>query len=299
MRVQCPNCGSGGNIPDEKIPASGTKIVCPKCKTAFFVQSPASQAQSAQDASIPYKEGVKLLKERRVDAAIEKFNLAIQANAQYGEAYRYLGIAYGQKNLWAEAAQVLQNAVECNPDDLQSLKNLGIAYLKQKQFVKAETVLQQARQHAPDDEKIRSYLAMAAKGKQQQPATAQTTSQASPPQQAKADSPPDPAEPRTAANTAPPRDPVAELLDRGVEYLDNAQYNKAIEAFNEVCRIAPQTADGYAGLAMVYEKREDWAKAIDAYQHVLQVNPEDTIARDNLKFAKKQTKKLNLKFWKK
>jgi len=79
----------------------------------------------------PLQEGMRLFKQRQIDAAIEQFNLAIQANPNEVDAYRYLGAAYGQKNLWAEASQMLQMVIHHRPDDLQSFKNLGMAYLKQ------------------------------------------------------------------------------------------------------------------------------------------------------------------------
>ena len=173
MHVQCPQCGVGGNIPDEKIPETGRNILCPKCKVSFFVQKESTAAvvdnePPDQNATTYYNEGVQLLKGKQVDAAIEKFNSAIRINPQYSGAYRYLGLAYGQKNLWQEASDVLQKAIEYKPDDLLSLKNLGVAYLRQKQFSEAEQVLLKALQYAPGDKKAQSYLVMAARGVQQE-----------------------------------------------------------------------------------------------------------------------------------
>jgi predicted Zn finger-like uncharacterized protein len=297
MHIQCPSCGTGGNIPDNKIPPAGTKIVCPKCKSSFFVRKQETRENKEQNAVTYYKEGVKLLKGRHIDAAIEKFNMAIQANPQYGEAYRYLGVAYGQKNLWAEASQVLQKAITYKPDDVQSLKNLGVAYLKQKKFAEAEHVLQEALNYVPDDEKARSYLSMATQKKEQQQAPA--VSQEPPSQVGTGgDTPSDVIASPPQDKVSIHRDPIRELLDKGVDYLDNAQYNQAIEAFNEVIRLNPNNSDGYFGLGMVHEKRENWAQAIDAYQKALELNPNDSTAKENLKFIKKQQKKFHWKFWK-
>jgi hypothetical protein len=38
MEVICPSCNFKGNIRDELIPDSGKSIVCPRCKTRFFVK---------------------------------------------------------------------------------------------------------------------------------------------------------------------------------------------------------------------------------------------------------------------
>lgn len=292
MQVQCPQCGAGGKIPDNKIPAQGRKIVCPKCKHAFLVRKPAASPSAAADPEPLFQEGLKLLKARQTDAAIEKFNAAIQINPQYSDAYRYLGLAYGQKNLWHEASEVLQQAISSNPQDTQSLKNLGIAYLQMKRFEEAEQVLQQALHYAPNDDKARSFLAKAQKGRQQ---SATTPAAAAPASSAGT-------EPLTdLSGSASPvhTDPVNELLDKGTEFLENAQYSKAIETFSEVTRIAPDSSNGYFGLGMVYEKRGDVAKAIGAYKKAVDVNPDDTLARENLKYLKKHKKKFRLPFGKK
>lgn len=288
MRVQCPKCASGGNIPDEKIPASGRKIVCPKCKTSFFVakETELEDAQTTGPNALAfYQEGVRLLKGKQVDAAIEKFNAAIQKNPEYSDAYRYLGIAYGQKKLWEEASQVLQKAIMYKPDDLMSLKNLGIAYLRQNRFSDAEPVLHQALQYAPDDEKVKSFLKIVDRGKQQAQQTAETEQASSPSEIASV-------EEKIPSNLPTmPHNPVQEFLDKGTEFLENAQYNKAIEAFEEAARLAPNSSDGYFGLGMVYEQRQEWAKAFTAYQKAVNLNPDDSLAKENLRFAKKQKKK--------
>lgn len=300
MHVQCPSCGAGGSLPDHKIPPNGIKITCPKCKSAFFVQQSNAQLNQDQQALIHYNEGVKLLKQRQVDAAIEKLNLAIQANPQYGEAYRYLGLAYGQKNLWSEASQVLQQAVTFKPDDLQSLKNLGVAYLKQNKFTEAEQILQQALQYAPDDEKVQSYYALAVRKNEEQQIAAPSQEIFSP--EDEHEEPPSPISPSDKLPqraSSRKRDPVRELLDKGIEYLENGQLNNALEAFNEVIRVEPNGSDGYFGLGLIYEQKGEVIKAIDAYEKAVELNPDDSAAQENLKFAQKQQKKFNWRFWKK
>ena len=308
MHVQCPQCGAGGNIPDAKIPAGGTNIVCPKCKTSFFVQNAtakSTQSVPASDAAEYYQTGIQFLKNKQVDAAIEQLRVAIEMKPDYGEAYRYLGLAYGQKNAWKDASQVLEKAITLQPADVLSLKNLGVAYLQQQRFADAEQILQQALQYAPSDQKVQSYLAIAARGKQhsqQAPAEDASFSMSETAKKKKSDSPKNSSKVMAQDAQASPggqRDPVRELLDKGVDFLDNGQHNKAIETFQEVIRIAPENSDGYFGLGMVYENRKDWAKANDAYQRAVALNPDDSLAQENLKFVKKQQKKFKLPFLKK
>ncbi|GAK48953.1 TPR repeat/tetratricopeptide TPR_3 protein [Candidatus Moduliflexus flocculans] len=299
MRVQCPQCGSGGNVPDEKIPAEGRKIVCPKCKTTFLAKKSATAAtqQPARDEiNASYLEGVQLLKNKQVDAAIRMLTDVVRANSKHQEAYRYLGLAYGQKNLWDDAIDVLQKAVTLKPDDLLSLKNLGIALLRQNRFEEAERVLEQALQYAPEDENAQSYLNMAVRGRQKaQPAEEDDAEHAL--ADLTRDERDDEQELATltasssASSSKTPYNPAQEYLNKGTEFLENGQLNKAAEMFEEAIRLAPESSDGHFGLGMVYEKRQEWKKAIDAYQKAVAINPNDLLAKETLKFLKKQRKK--------
>lgn len=299
MRVQCPQCGSGGNVPDEKIPAEGRKIVCPKCKTTFLAKKPATaatQQPARNEINASYLEGVQLLKNKQVDAAIRMLTDVVRANPKHQEAYRYLGLAYGQKNLWDDAIDVLQKAVALKPDDLLSLKNLGIALLRQNRFEEAERVLEQALQYAPEDENAQSYLNMAVRGRQKaQPAEEDDA------EHALADLTRDERDdeqelaaltaPSSASSSKAPYNPAQEYLNKGTEFLENGQLNKAAEMFEEAIRLAPESSDGHFGLGMVYEKRQEWKKAIGAYQKAVAINPNDSLAKETLKFLKKRRKK--------
>jgi tetratricopeptide (TPR) repeat protein len=88
------------------------------------------------------------------------------------------------------------------------------------------------------------------------------------------------------------QDPVQQLLDKGVDFFGEWQPNKALEVFQEVVRITPRSSEGYFGLGMVYEHRKDWVQATHAYQQAIACNPDDVLAQENLKFAKKTAKKI-------
>lgn len=40
VKIQCPNCQHQGTVPDDKVPAAGISVNCPKCKTKFQITPP-------------------------------------------------------------------------------------------------------------------------------------------------------------------------------------------------------------------------------------------------------------------
>lgn len=46
MKISCPNCQTGYNIADEKIPAGGARANCPNCGQQILIPSPAGNSES-------------------------------------------------------------------------------------------------------------------------------------------------------------------------------------------------------------------------------------------------------------
>ena len=49
MIVQCPNCETKYNFPDDKIGPGGRKVKCSKCEEVFKVQPPAPEPPAEED----------------------------------------------------------------------------------------------------------------------------------------------------------------------------------------------------------------------------------------------------------
>ena len=46
MKIACPNCNAGGNIPEHVIPEDGHFLECPRCKHGFTVMRPRGTSES-------------------------------------------------------------------------------------------------------------------------------------------------------------------------------------------------------------------------------------------------------------
>jgi hypothetical protein len=73
------------------------------------------------------EQGIQALRERQIDAAVDLLARAVMADARDAEAQAFLGVAYSQKGLHAQAKRALLTAVELQPRNAHHRFNLGVA----------------------------------------------------------------------------------------------------------------------------------------------------------------------------
>jgi uncharacterized RDD family membrane protein YckC len=73
------------------------------------------------------EQGIQALRDGDLDQAIEVFTHALIAERRDAEAQMFLGVAYSQKGLHAQAKRALQTAVDLRPQEARWHFNLGVA----------------------------------------------------------------------------------------------------------------------------------------------------------------------------
>jgi len=68
-----------------------------------------------------------------------------------------------------------------------------------------------------------------------------------------------------------------ELLEKGIEYHDQGEYDKAIETYQEAIKIDPENPILYYETALSYYYKEDFENAITYSNHVIRLAPDDGI----------------------
>src|SRR5438270_8712925 len=73
------------------------------------------------------EQGVQALREGNLDGAVDLRARAVMADGQDADAQAFLGVAYSQKGLHAQAKRALETAVELQPQNAAFQFNLGVA----------------------------------------------------------------------------------------------------------------------------------------------------------------------------
>lgn len=70
------------------------------------------------------------------------------------------------------------------------------------------------------------------------------------------------------------REETRELIEKGLEYKNAGQQEKAVELFQQAIRSDPEYADGYLQLGFSLQQLKHYREAITAYESGLKLNPQ-------------------------
>lgn len=91
-----------------------------------------------------YEQGRALLKERKIDAAAELFQQAIQDNSRHVGAHESLAAIYYARKDFVQAAAFFQKVTQYDPRKIDAIINLGAIQNRMKEFQSAAKTLRNA-----------------------------------------------------------------------------------------------------------------------------------------------------------
>lgn len=83
---------------------------------------------------------------------------------------------------------------------------------------------------------------------------------------------------------------AADYLNQSLNYYNQQDYNKCIEACRQALKLQPNYADAYSNMGAAYNQLKQWNKGIEACQNALKIDPNHKLAQGNLKWAQGQIK---------
>ncbi|AFZ11448.1 Tetratricopeptide TPR_1 repeat-containing protein [Crinalium epipsammum PCC 9333] len=217
-------------------------------KTILTVGVPQGNAK----ASVWLQRGNQLWRLRRYDEAIAAFDAAIKLQpafvhlAWYGRGL----VLYAQKK-YSEASVAISTAISKKPDYYPALKLQSQVLTQLKQLDEALVAIEKAIVIQPQDPNlyfIKTSILSDLKRYPEAIATIQKGIDISP--------------------------RAALYWIRGNVYVNQKQWDKAINDYNTAIKINPQYANAYLMRGGVYSDQKQWDKAIDDYNTAIKINPQ-------------------------
>jgi len=67
-------------------------------------------------------------------------------------------------------------------------------------------------------------------------------------------------------------------FEKGVDYINQGDYQRAIEEFNQVISIDSEYVDAYCGIGIAYLNQKKYKEAIEAFEKAIVLDPDEPIA---------------------
>ncbi|MBA3570209.1 MAG: tetratricopeptide repeat protein, partial [Pyrinomonadaceae bacterium] len=193
-------------------------------------------------------------------AAVMQEQINLQPNSW--QPYEMLGVILRQQNKRDEARKAFEKAAELNPESLGTIEQLVDLDIAARDFASATNRVQQLRQKVPESATahLMEGKIHAAQGKFDQAEAAFVK----------------------ASDLDPNSSAAYDLLVS--LYVSANRLPDAVRQLEALLSKKPGDTRALTVAALIYEKTNDWAKARDAYEKLLAVNPNSVPALNNLAY---------------
>jgi len=195
-----------------------------------------------------------------LDEALTHADAVLRLRPELFEGHLARGQALAGLQRHEEALESFRRALERRPGQRDARAGIGSELLWLGHTDEAMKVLQQAVEEAPNAALLRHDLAVALLRKGRHA---------------------DAVEQLQLARRMAPQD-VQILILLGNAYLDDERYEEAGSCFQDALTVNPQATEAHFGYGVVLGHRGDREGAIQEFQTVLEANPNDAMARENL-----------------
>ena len=110
------------------------------------------------ELTVHFENGMRLLKEKKLDDALAEFNKDTLANTTTGRSYFNIGLIYSVKGAFDKAVPNYEKSIKLQPVNTPALSNLGLVYLQLKEYKKARVCFEKSLSIDPTQDRIKTDL---------------------------------------------------------------------------------------------------------------------------------------------
>ena len=231
-----------------------------------------------QNALAHNELGTLLFEAQKSDEAIAEFKKATEADPNYALAYYNYAFSARKAGRYDEAVTAYQRYAQLKPDDPDGKYGLAESYRALGRNAEAAAAYESyAAQETRESErewveKAKTYARDLRGPAAPAPAAAATPA-------------PAPAVPTTTPVTAAAGDPVPGLLDQGDQAMAQHRASDAMRAYQDAAMRAPNNALARFKLGVAYAELGYLPQAVEQWQQVLKLDPQNQGAKDNIQRA--------------
>jgi tetratricopeptide (TPR) repeat protein len=242
--------------------------------------------------------GLALMDKGKYPQAEKEFKEAEKLTPTYSYLYINEGVLYGAQHRNGEAVENFEKAIGLQPDDFTSYTFYARFLLDAGRTADAQTNAEKALQLNPGSEmalnlllKIYNQLGLWDKlGKTAKQYLAIIPGDKFAKQCLQASQTHQKVVVEGSAKVSKPVT-AEDFLNQSLDFYNQGQYDKCIEASNQALKLKPDYADAWNNIGAAYIKLSQWGKAIEACKKAIAIDPKHDRANNNLKFAESQLKK--------
>lgn len=213
-----------------------------------------------------FEKGLRHTVGNEEDRGIEEYTNAIALNPDYAEAYNNRGIAYYNRGLdtgdhrqFEQAVKDFRKVVVLKPGSYSAYFAQGVIYLYQKEYDKAIGELNKAIAIDPDEDVAyvgRGFIYTQEKTKDVSKAVADFS--------------------KVIAGGG--QWSAIAYSNRGGVFLNEKQYDKAVDDFNKAIELSPRNATAYLGRGFSLAIKKQFSRAIEDLNRAIDLNPKKSDA---------------------
>lgn len=220
-----------------------------------------------------FEKGERHFLNNEYDDALEAFTSAISFNRNEGEYFTYRATAFISKGQYDKAIEDLDKAIALNPDYNQPYIARGLCYFMMGRYDNAIEDYSKAINLDPENSLVYISRGFAFRRKDQHDRAIVDLQRACDLGYKPGCEDLKELYETTAAKTSAGNNEAGDCVRKGIKFLRNKQFDRAIEEFTTAIKLQPEEVLAYHKRGVAYRKKAEYEKSIEDFSAAIAINP--------------------------